>query len=260
VGFQQAQRDQRRAAMLERYAQLRGAIDVYVKDPAYAGNLPGKPGRNAGPAVLLKVQDEAAIIWSRINTAVVPGFTGPLTLRGGYALATFKTDLETLRDTYPALIQAESESALNRRQREALYQKIRGMLIDYRKAVELNFAENSPIYQTLPLLTPPPGTTPEKPVASGVWDATVEKARLQVTPSTDPKVTKHQLRTSPDDPYRADTERVVLTQPAAETTFLTADGLTVPGAEARYKFYAQTARGNEAGGDVIRIERPDDDA
>ncbi len=43
----------------------------------------------------------------------------------------------------------------------------------------------------------------------------------------------------------------------AEKIFLTDDGLTVAGAEARYKVYALTATDNEDGGDVLTIERPE---
>lgn len=43
-----------------------------------------------------------------------------------------------------------------------------------------------------------------------------------------------------------------------ELTFLTDDGLTVPGSEARFRIYALTATGNESGSETLLIERPED--
>ena len=253
----QFQRDQRRAALLERFSQLRAAIEVYVKDSPYAGNLPDKPGRNAGSAVLLKALDDAASTWEKINGATIPGFSGPLTLRGGYGLADFVADLAVMRNTYPELAQATNDAALNRRQREELYQKVRGQLIDYRKVVELNFSAGTPLFETLPLLTPPSGATPDRPQVSGEWDASVGKARIVVAPLNDPKVTRLQLRTSEDVPYQTASERTVKTQPASETTFLTDDGLSVPGSEEQFRMYAMTDAGHEAGSLTITIQRPE---
>lgn len=44
--------------------------------------------------------DDMKSLWAKINAAAIPGFTGPLTLVGGYAIATFLTDLAALKTAY----------------------------------------------------------------------------------------------------------------------------------------------------------------
>ncbi len=256
VQLGQATRDQQREALLARLVQLRQAVEVYLKGNPLASTLPRRPNSTANPSVILKALDDAKDVWSRINAATIPGFTPPLLLRGGYAIATFGTDLENLRDTYTTLTSSENGQDINRRTRQQLYMAVRAKLIDYRMAIELNFAEGTPIRDSLPAVSPPPGSTPEPVNVSGVWDAGLKKARIVLVPSGDPKVVQYQLRTSPDHPDDAETERVVATIPVPETEFLTDDGLTTPGATARYRVYTMTATGNEAGSDTVVIERP----
>ena len=120
----------------------------------------------------------------------------------------------------------------------------------------LSFAAGTPLFETLPLLTPPPGSTPDQPVATGKWDATISKARIDITTPNDPKVVRLQLRTSLDEPYRTESERTVQTQSVSDKSFVTSDGLTVPGSEGCFRVYAVTATDNEAGSVTLIIKRP----
>ena len=52
------------------------------------------------PTLILEPLDDLASLWAKINAATIPGFTGPLLLPDGYALATFLTDLAALKAAY----------------------------------------------------------------------------------------------------------------------------------------------------------------
>jgi len=113
-------RDQGKSGLLIRFSQVRAAVLTLFPGTIYRRMLPRQPGFSSVESRFLKPFDDAANIWSQINTDSIPGFTPPLKLAGGYTLANFQADIAALRAAYIALTNAESLARQRRSERDAL--------------------------------------------------------------------------------------------------------------------------------------------
>ena len=134
----------------------------------------------------------------------------------------------------------------------AIYERMK----QYRLAAPARLPASSPALQNLPRLTPAPGTTPPAVTVTGLWDATLVKARLTWPISTAPNLDKLQVRACTGGTYKADVEEIVTDLAPTATVYDTDWGLTVTGAVATFKIYVMTTTGNENGGKATKIVRP----
>ena len=127
-----------------------------------------------------------------------------------------------------------------------------------RQRIPTKFAEGTPVRETLPCLTPLPGSTPDAVVLSGAWDTDEEKAALAWSEITDTKVVNLQLCATVGPDYDADEESVIADFPpgATPSETLQSFGLAIEGASANFKLYSLTADGNQKGSNAVTIERP----
>ena len=252
------QRDLKKSVLMLRLPQFRKLVQVLLRSTGYPNTLPTQPGRNATGGEILRHYEEMRTVWAAINADTIPGFTGPLLLQGGYALATFTTDLTALRAAYTAVEDKMKLAGIARKSRDLLLLAAYNHMKDYREVVPGLFAANSSIVQTLPRISPLPGATP-KAVTDilWTWEAVKLLAKITFLPSTSPHITAYELRYSPNAPYDSDNETVVAAlDPAGPFAFETDRGLDVPGATALFKIYAMNETDHEKGSKVVKVTRP----
>ncbi|MES2440789.1 MAG: hypothetical protein V4584_17115 [Verrucomicrobiota bacterium] len=178
-------------------------------------------------------------------------------LRDGYAIGEFEGEMVALRAAYAAWSTAGQKLKMAIQTRVAMEDRIYAVLKKYREVVGLRFTKDSPIYLSMPRLTPLPGHTPAAVILSGVWNAPEAKAELGWTVSTEATLKHYQVRFCSGPDYVNSEEEIVATiPPGGPLIFLTPAGLSVPGAVATYKVYVVLESDNEKGSDVVAVTRP----
>jgi len=249
-------RDLKKASARVRVAQYRATVTGVLAGTPYVKTLPKLPRFSANQGVFVKALDDMANGWSRINTDAIPGFTPPMLLAGGYTLANFNTELTAMRAAYVASTNAEDDSGQARSTRDSLLGPARRRMIQYRQAVKGILPAGSPLLNTIPAVTPPPGSTPDPVNLSGVWNPGTLEADLTWTPSTNPNLDHYSVRTAPGPTYRAADESVVSDVPSNQTTFSTNQGMVAPGATALFRVYVVLTTANEKGSNTVGVTRP----
>jgi hypothetical protein len=247
----------KKTALLARIGEFNRKVRGTIGSSPYAAALPDVPGITAAQGNFLGPLDDMAALWAKINAATIPGFTGPLLLPGGYAVATFLTELAALKTAYATESAAEHEVGLERKLRDAIQVKASAALVLYRKAVAGAFAENDPHVLSLPAVTPQPGSTPDAVTANISWDATQLKAKITWSASTEANLFQYEIRFCPGPNYSTETEVVVGNiLPTDPREFLTDAGLAASGNISSFKVYVITTLSNEKGSNTVTITRP----
>lgn len=253
-----ADRDLKKAALRSRLKQFRAAVECYLEETPYEAALPTLPDFGSEESKFLARFDDMANLWERIDAdSTTPGWTGPLTLAGGYARAAFVADLAAMRESYRAVTTANQNLSLGREQRNSMLRPIVKRLKQYRKAVVSKFAEGHAQLTALPTLTPPAGATPEAVTISGTWNPMTNLADIVWSPSANPNVSHFRIVSVPALPWDTDDETLVATVPADVTTFSTAENLFAPGATAYFRIIVVLTTGNEKSSVNLKITRPD---
>lgn len=255
-----ATRDTLRAALKERMRQFNQIVRGAFPSSTYVNMLPKIPNINAAPGLWMKAMADMNNVWTQIN-AIFPipmGSPVPLILNGGYALATFLLDQNSLNAAFTAIESTEEAVAAAIRQRDALWNPIYDRLKQYRLSVQGRFPSGAPLLDSLPALTPPPGSTPDPVNISAVWNAGISKAVVTYTASLSPTLASYQLRASyGGTKYNTAAESVVDTHAAGDLTpFETASGLVASGSKVFFKVYVITTTGHEKGSNAVSVTRP----
>lgn len=148
-------RDAQKENLLERLRQFRAALRLHFKGTSYADASPRIPRTTASQSKFTRSLADMLDVWQRLNASGgVGGFTPPLLLRGGYTQAGFDTDLDGLRTAYQDVDHAQNDLELGRRQRDQLLDPLRQRMLQYRAAIELEYAAGHPFVQSLPDVSP----------------------------------------------------------------------------------------------------------
>jgi hypothetical protein len=249
-------RDYEKEAMKERLRQLGGFVKSQLRDSVYAGQVPPLVNMTDSMGKWIIAMDDAAHMWTTINATPPAGFTPPLLLVDAYPIATFTTDVTALKTRFTNYTQAAQDVTRSIDERDAKYKSIRDRLVQYRAVVPSLFAEDHPLVTSLPRLTPLPGHTPDPVVLSGAWNDGPKVAELSWTASSDVDLDHYEVRRSGSDPYNSNTEVMVQSVPAAQTSLDTDAGLELPTATMRYKVYVVLTTGNESGSNALEVTRP----
>jgi hypothetical protein len=242
--------------LLARLGEFNRKVRGILGHTTFARALPEVPSPLAGEAASLAPLDDMASLWDEINAATIPGFTGPLTLLAGYAVAAFDTALAALKAAYLDYKQAEQLLKLEREQRNDVQDAAYAAMKAYRLAVPALFPPEHALVASLPALSPAGGHTPDAVVASGEWDVPQLAAHLTWTESADPQLANYQVRMTPGATYDTDADTVVATLQPGTLTHFTHAGLSAPGAVASYKIYVVIAGGNEVGSNTVTVTWP----
>lgn len=246
-----------KALLLGRLGEFNRKVRGFLGHTPYARALPEVPATLAGEGATLAPLDDMASLWGTINGATIPGFTGPLLLLSGYALAAFAADLAALKSAYGNYQTADQQLRIERQQRNDVQDVAYAALRAYRAAVQGTFAPTHALVESLPALTPPPGSTPAAVTLSGSWNAAAFQAELTWTVSSDPDLFQYEVRMTPGATYDPDADAVVGNVPASGApTLLTSAGLANPGDTASFKVFVILTTGNESGSNTVTITRP----
>jgi len=247
----------KRAALMTRLGEFNRKVRGFLSHTAFVTALPEVPPATSSVATIVEELDDMATLWVKINAATIPGFTGPLTLLGGYLVATFNTDLAALKTDSTTWQNAVQDVKLERERRNDLQDKVQPALRDYRVAVQGSFAETDALVESLPRMTPEPGSTPDGVTANIVWDAVLLMAKIGFTGSSNPNLSHFEIRFCAGPNYSTENEVVIgsLT-PAELREFVTNHGLTTAGNTASFKVYEVLTTGNEKGSNTLVITRP----
>ena len=255
--FAAADRDTAKSALITRAQQFRGAVLSKITDKTYRDRLPAAPNFTSDLSKFCEPLHTMTAMWEHINDhATELSLSAPLTLQGGYDVAAFAADIETLTVLTNASSKAENAVGFARATRDNEMSAIYERMKQYRAAAPADLPADSPALAKLPKLSPPPGTTPASLKVTGVWDVATARAILSWPASTVKDILKIQVRGCTGT-YKDAEEEVVADLPANATSWSGDWGLTAPGAIASFKAYIVTDSGNENGGKAIKIVRPD---
>ena len=254
VELARAEIESLKASLLDRLNQFNGKLASLAPSSPLMNLRPKAFTQGEGMGRVLPPLDDLADVWDRYDTAHA---AAPLTLMGGYTLADYTVDLDSLKTAFPTWSTAKHALSLARAKRTETENQIRAILVQYRQRIPSEFAEGSAILASLPRLTPPDGATPDAVVLSGTWNAATTQADLAWSPVTDESVTTLQLRASAGPEYDAEDESIVATFPAGTTPPAWSGlwGLAAPGTAATFKLYSITAEGNEHGSNAVTVTR-----
>ena len=250
-------RDAMRVALRDRFVDFRKLIDYRLKASVYSTSLPATPHETASEQKFLRAIDDMADLWTRIDAdAGTPNFTPPLVFSDGYALAALQTDIAALRTQYKAVVEAENDARMGRKQRDALLQPLRDRFLEYRQGIEVEYGEQHAFTLSLPQVTPAPGSTPDAVTASGVWDAGTLEGVITWTESSEANFDHYDVRMTPGATYDTENDITIFSVAAGTTEHRTLDGLLNSGDVASFKVYVVLTTANEAGSNTVTITRP----
>lgn len=152
LDFARADRDQLRGDLRQRLILFRDNVKSLLPGSRYERALPDTPAEQSDQQKLLDAWDDMADGWSRINADAPAEVGAALVLRGGYDLATFTTDLATMRQYYDAVKAAERANRDGRGQRDELLEAAYDRMVQYRQRVPLVLAPDDPLVTSMPLL------------------------------------------------------------------------------------------------------------
>lgn len=192
-----ASRDNLKGTLRQKLGQFRGMVRALIPKSKYAAATPTLPNFGADESKFLGPFDDASSLWLRINAdTTLPGFTPPLVI-AGLTQAQFATELAATRAAFGAIRAAENDLNVARKERGALLDPARERMVQYRAAVEGLLGPDHPLTQSVPALSPAPGSTLDASTLTGNWNATTGQTDLTWTASTDPNLDDYQVRVSP---------------------------------------------------------------
>jgi hypothetical protein len=245
----------RKAALLLRINQFNDEIRADYAGTKWELALSNVPSINDGQGVFVIPLEDASTLWNQLNAGIGPA--PPVTLLGGYNQATFAADIVALNAAFTSWRAAQKIAEIALAERNDIQDKIQPVLVSYRKKLPTKFAQSHALVETLPILTPRPGSTPEAVVVTAVWTAIQQKARLTWTASTAADLAYYEIRFCAGPNYDTDLESTIgQVAPSANHEFMTNTGLTNPGTVASYKVYVITNTGHERGSEAVSVQHP----
>ena len=244
----------RKEGLLLRLNQFNEKMRALHENSKWARALPLVPGIGEGPSNFATPLDAANSVWQLINADAA---VTDVTLLGGYTQATFATDIVALKTAFTAYNTAAAVLSVTREERNDLQDAIYDILRKYRQTLPTAFAKNHALVDSLPRLSPEPGSTPDAVTATSVWDVALSSAKLTWTASADTNLSEYEIRFCAGPNYSTDNESAIgSVSPTAPREFLTNTGLSAPGNVATFKVYVITTTGNEKGSNTVAVTRP----
>lgn len=257
VGIQSAVVTGLKEFMLAKMNDFNTKMRADLASSPYGKNLSDVPQISSGRDAFLKPLRDTNRLWAKVNAWLLTQAKPELKLKGDYQQGPFNSALDALRTAWNEWEGLEQDWALDIQKRNDAQDVIYPILRVYRLKIPSIFAEGSAILDTLPLLTPVPGSTPQAPGLIGGYSVPNNRGEFTGTPSPTPAVTIYQLRACVGPDYNPNTENVVATLNAGvPIVFNTTWGLTTPGAVSSFRLYALTADGHERSSETVIIARP----
>ncbi len=247
----------KRQDLLLRANQFNDKIRGMFPGSKWVRALPSVPTITEAQSKFVQPLDDIGNLWGLINAD--PATPAAVSLLGGYLVAAFLAEVTGLKTASTTLNIARSNTKIALEERNDLQDAIYEILKNYRQVMPTFFAPDHALVESLPRLTPEPGSTPAAVTANGSYDATQQKARLSSTQSTDPNLLRIEWRYCQGPNFSTDLEAVVpggSIPPGGNLEILTDIALSSPGAVATFRAYVITTTGNEKGSNTVTIVRP----
>ena len=146
-----ADRDQRKAAGLVRFDQVKAAIKAQFKNTKHFAALPQKPTLSRTRQTFMKPFEDLAELWLTLNNDTsLPASMRPMTVAGGYTQADFAADVAALTAAYEAAEYATRELRQRRAERTQPLAGLKRRLTQYRNLVKSQLNPGDPLLNTLP--------------------------------------------------------------------------------------------------------------
>jgi hypothetical protein len=246
----------KKAGALLRINQFNEAVRADFGGTKWEKALPNVPSINDGFGVFTAATDDVQTLWLQLNAGIAPA--PALTLLGGFTQANFTTDNTGLKSGFTAWRAAAKIAELTLQERNDIQAVIQPLLVLYRRKLPTKFAADHSLVDTLPVLTPPPGSTPDAVTATFVWDATLGKAKITWSAPVGTNIVQIEVRFCAGPTYRTDVENVDGNiSPTAPREFFTDRGLAATGDVTSFKVYVITDTGNEKGSNTLVVTRPE---
>lgn len=246
-------------ALMPRISQFRKIVTAQLRGTGYDNDIPDMPNLRNAEQKFLAPFEFVRTRWTDTNAAVIPGFTGPLRLAGGYLIAAFNTELAALKTAYDNLRTTNIALSQQIGARDALVIPFRQRLVEYREMVQGTFAPPNALLESLPRITPPAGSTPKAVNLSVVYDGATNMATFGWTQSDNAHFDHYSVRYCIGDKWDDDLEETLATIDAIATLTDIADLktiLTLPGAALVAKIFVVTNTDNEKGSNAVKVKRP----
>jgi hypothetical protein len=244
-----------KAELLLRINQFNERIRGAFSGSKWVRALPLVPTISEAQSRFTDPLEQASALWQKVNAD--PATPAPVVLQGGFSQALFLAAIAALKTAFTGLTAAGINAKISLEERNDIQAAIYAVLKDYRSAMPTHFVKGHALIDSLPKLTPDPGSTPDAVTAGIAWDAVLAKAKLTWSESPAADLLEYEIRFCAGPTYDTDTESVIgNVTPAAAREFSTDAGLAAAGNVASFKVYVVTATGNEKGSNTVAITRP----
>ena len=241
-----------KTALLARLNQFNAKVRSLSPGTRWEPLLPKAFNVSEGMGRVIRPLDDLADVWTRYDADVAP-----VTLPGGYFIDDFTDQLAALKLLYTATSSAAVALRLARGKRNETQEKIHEVLRQYRSRIPAEFLPGSAIFETLPRLSPLPGSTPDPVQLAGSYHVPTQQALLTWDAPADPSVVKLEVRGNVGPEFEAEDEILLATVlPAGPHTWTGPLGLDTPGTAVSFKVFTLTAEGNQRGSNEVTITRP----
>jgi len=251
-------RDIKRAGIRPRMMQFRQAVGGQLPGSQHAKSLPKTPRFSSSPGLWREAMTDMLTLWTTINTNVPPiaGFAPPLVLGGPYAVAAYTTEKGAMDSAFTAVNVNEQVLKQTRRSRDATFEPIYERLKQYRQAVIGALPVGNALLDSIPRLTPPPGSTPPPTNLSGVWNAGTTEADLTWEELALPNFDYWSIRAHPGPKWRNDEAETIGQVFSPDLSFSTDHGLVASGSMQLFAVFTVVTTGNERRSNVVKVIRP----
>jgi len=244
----------RKGTLLELFGKFTDRVRALYPASKYARALPAQPGMNDSLGVFTDPMDSAASLWKLINDdAALPDI-----VIVGVTQAQLVTQIADLKTAFTTRTNAATVADVTREERNDLQDEIYDILKNYRQALPTHFATGHALIDSLPRLTPAPGSTPaEVVVTTAEFVATTNQARIVHTKSTAADFAEYEYQMTPGPSFNpADATAIGNVTDINQLEFLTTAGVETPGVTASYVVVVRTQTGNENASAPVSILRP----
>ena len=241
--------------LLARLGQFNDTVRAWWRHQPLAAALPKVTSVSAALEGFLVPMREGLRLWEVLEGRPAPsGVVLPLRLGTGvgFGRADFLALVAEAELQKAALLRAVVDLRLARAERDAMGRRLRGILVQYVRAVTAQFGEHSHITESLPRLSPLAGHTPQRVLLTGAYDVETEAAQLEWGASVDPKVVAYQIRQCAGRHYNKKLERLVAKVRKDEPRV--AQVRQAVGSVTSYKVYVVLSTGNERGSLPVAVK------
>ena len=245
--------DVRKGTLIGLFAKFVDRVRSLYPDSKWSRALPTQPGINDALGLFTDPMDSAASLWKLINDD--PTVSDIVIL--GTTQAQFATLVADMKAAFATRTTAATVADVTREERNDLQDDIYAILKNYRQALPTHFATGNALIDSLPRLSPEPGSTPDPVQITAEFVPALGQTRITITRSTAPDFAEYEYRLTPGPVWSDDDDTVIGNVSNIDSlVFLTTSGVETPGVTASYKAVVRTTTGNERASDPVAVLRP----